>query len=154
MTKICPVCGKSFEPQCNHQKYCSPKCQRDSQTEANYQAIRKRNATQQKVRYNHNLYTAFHYRCAICGWRLPDKNDYKHGCQMHHIKAVADGGTNDESNLVLLCPNCHKMAHAGFLSDEELAKHTFTKEQAQEAASKEAFEAQVRAITCMERLFR
>ena len=59
---------------------------------------------------------------------------------MHHIKSVADGGTNDETNLVLLCPNCHKMAHSGFLSDEELYKHTFTKEKAKEESLKEHFD--------------
>ena len=140
MSKICPICGCSFVPRSNVQTYCSPKCQRKSQTSKSYEAIRKRNAVQQKVRYKHDLYAAFHYKCAICGWRLPDENKANHGCQMHHIKSVADGGTNDETNLVLLCPNCHKMAHSGFISDEELYKHTFTKEKAKEESLKEHFD--------------
>jgi len=33
--------------------------------------------------------------------------------QVHHIKRRSDGGTNDMSNLQLLCPNCHATIHLG-----------------------------------------
>lgn len=32
--------------------------------------------------------------------------------EMHHIKHVADGGDNSESNLILLCKPCHRKAHS------------------------------------------
>lgn len=28
--KICPICGKEFEPAHNNQKYCCPKCQKEA----------------------------------------------------------------------------------------------------------------------------
>ena len=32
--------------------------------------------------------------------------------EVHHIKPLADGGTNDESNLIGLCRKCHAEIHA------------------------------------------
>ncbi|MCD7805600.1 MAG: HNH endonuclease [Oscillospiraceae bacterium] len=32
--------------------------------------------------------------------------------EVHHIKPLADGGTNDESNLMSLCRKCHAEIHA------------------------------------------
>ncbi len=131
--KKCPVCNSYFEPRSYAQKYCSPKCARDKQTADNYEAIKKRNAINAK--YNKDLYAAFHYECAVCHWHLPmsmleQNKSIGHGCQMHHIKPVSEGGTNDEKNLILLCPNCHKMAHSGALTPDTLKRLTFTKEQA------------------------
>lgn len=42
------------------------------------------------------------------------------GCEIHHIKPLSEGGDNLSSNLILLCPNCHKQAHAGIISREQL----------------------------------
>ena len=30
---------------------------------------------------------------------------------VHHIKPIADGGTNDENNLMSLCVSCHEKIH-------------------------------------------
>jgi predicted HNH restriction endonuclease len=30
---------------------------------------------------------------------------------LHHVIPVAKGGGNEADNLVVLCPNCHAMAH-------------------------------------------
>lgn len=32
---------------------------------------------------------------------------------IHHIKPRAEGGTNDEDNLITLCCDCHKARHSG-----------------------------------------
>ncbi|MCC8073684.1 MAG: HNH endonuclease [Clostridiales bacterium] len=32
--------------------------------------------------------------------------------EVHHIKPLADGGTNEESNLMSLCRKCHAEIHA------------------------------------------
>lgn len=44
--------------------------------------------------------------CAICGWN-------KAICDIHHIKHRKNGGTDDNTNLVILCPNCHREIHSG-----------------------------------------
>lgn len=51
-------------------------------------------------------------KCEMCGW---DKGN----CDVHHIKPKSKGGTDDISNLIVLCPNCHRLQHA------KLNKRTF-----------------------------
>ena len=31
--------------------------------------------------------------------------------KLHHVKAVKDGGTFDDDNLLMLCANCHAVIH-------------------------------------------
>lgn len=42
--------------------------------------------------------------CSICGWN-------ESNCDIHHIIDVALGGSDDMSNLILVCPNHHRMIH-------------------------------------------
>lgn len=44
-------------------------------------------------------------KCVICGWN-------KANCDIHHIVPRKEGGNNDNSNLVFVCPNCHRMIHS------------------------------------------
>ena len=136
MEKICPICGEKFTPRSGVQKYCSPKCARSVQAKQNYDYIRKRSAIRSKL--NPDLLVAFDFKCAVCGWSIPswkpgyDKHYRANGCAFHHIVPVCEGGTNTEENIILLCPNCHTMAHAGLLTREELSRKTFTRAQAAE----------------------
>lgn len=43
-------------------------------------------------------------KCSICGWN-------KATCDIHHILPKKCGGTDDNNNLIILCPNCHRMVH-------------------------------------------
>ena len=49
-------------------------------------------------------------KCSNCGW---DKTT----CDVHHIVPRKDGGTNENTNLTILCPNCHRMAHEHKLTE-------------------------------------
>lgn len=42
---------------------------------------------------------------------------------VHHIVRKKDGGSNDLTNLVTLCPNHHHMVHAGMVTNEVLKKY-------------------------------
>lgn len=53
--------------------------------------------------------------CAICGWN-------KASCDVHHIIPVSNGGKNEITNLITLCPNCHRMVHRNLISEEKLKK--------------------------------
>lgn len=48
--------------------------------------------------------------CSSCGW---DKSV----CDLHHIIPKSIGGTNDHTNLTVLCPNCHRLAHDKKITD-------------------------------------
>lgn len=43
--------------------------------------------------------------CEICEY------DFKPILQLHHVKPISKGGNDEPENLMLLCPNCHKMIH-------------------------------------------
>ena len=45
--------------------------------------------------------------CEHCGWYPPEPRLL----HVHHIVQVACGGKNASSNLIVLCPNCHALAH-------------------------------------------
>jgi len=46
-------------------------------------------------------------KCERCGWA-------EARCDVHHIISRVDGGKNLISNGVVLCPNCHRIAHEQF----------------------------------------
>ena len=41
-------------------------------------------------------------RCEICKW---DRGT----CDVHHKIMQKNGGTHEEINLIILCPNCHRL---------------------------------------------
>lgn len=51
-------------------------------------------------------------RCEACGKPAPFKkatgDDY---LEVHHLKMLADGGSDRVQNAVALCPNCHRAMH-------------------------------------------
>lgn len=130
--KTCNHCGELIPgTRGNAAKYCSAKCARLAErTDAVLTKIKDRQKA--KGRRNPKLLAAYEYKCARCGWGIPTwAPGYKTvqrsgGCETHHIKPVVDGGTDEATNLVLLCPNCHKMAHVGLIPDDELRALTLT----------------------------
>jgi hypothetical protein len=35
--------------------------------------------------------------------------------EIHHLEQVSDGGSNEPTNLLPLCPNCHTLHHSGVI---------------------------------------
>ena len=58
-------------------------------------------------------------RCEACEHNAPFTNKYgENYLEVHHIKPLANGGSDRVSNAVALCPNCHRAAHhAGDAAD-------------------------------------
>lgn len=77
------------------------------------------------------IYILYDGRCAICGWRAIEEvpsgcrgcTSKSFGNQIHHIIASSKNGSDDISNLILLCPNHHKQADWGIITIEELVGH-------------------------------
>lgn len=50
--------------------------------------------------------------CQLCGKPAPfQKRDRSPYLEVHHIRWLAHGGTDDIENTVALCPNCHRKIH-------------------------------------------
>lgn len=78
------------------------------------------NKTKQKIRSQQQLLKKRIFKtwknphCEYCG------NPNKNILQLHHIKSICNGGDNSIDNVIILCPNCHKMVHAGQITTKEL----------------------------------
>jgi 5-methylcytosine-specific restriction protein A len=53
----------------------------------------------------------YHYRCQICETDFKPKYDRPFS-ETHHIKALAESGRDVSKNLLVLCPNHHRIVHA------------------------------------------
>ena len=126
-THICEICGKEFQSHSAKSLYCSDSCRRQASL-IRYNGLerimqRQTQASSRKV----NIAIQYNCKCAICGWSIPSKIGYHRthqgGCEVHHIIPVCEGGTEDQDNLILLCPNCHKMAHYGMYSRDYIRQY-------------------------------
>jgi len=53
------------------------------------------------------------HKCAICGWDICM-------CDTHHIVPVSEGGPNSIKNVIMLCPNHHRLANRDLISRGDL----------------------------------
>ena len=54
------------------------------------------------------------WKCECCGKQAPfSKHDGNRYLEIHHIKRLADGGSDTVENAIAVCPNCHRELHYG-----------------------------------------
>ena len=101
---ICEKCGKEFTSAKikNGRKIHCNNCKRkvnhfkDINQISSIKELSKRTITKILIRANKG--------CSICGWN-------ESTCDIHHIIQRKDGGSNNMDNLILVCPNCHRIIH-------------------------------------------
>lgn len=42
-------------------------------------------------------------KCPLCGWEGP--------CDIHRIIPSSEGGKYEKGNIIVACPNCHRLIH-------------------------------------------
>ncbi|KPG97706.1 HNH endonuclease [Pseudomonas sp. RIT-PI-q] len=57
-------------------------------------------------------------RCEGCGEPAPFEKDGRPFLEVHHVKHLAQDGSDRPSNAVALCPNCHRRCHHSSDRDE------------------------------------
>lgn len=101
---ICEKCGKEFKSlkiKKGKHIHCND-CKRnvvhykDINNTTSIKELSKRTITKILNRANKG--------CSICGWN-------ESTCDIHHIIKKSDGGTNEHNNLIIVCPNCHRIIH-------------------------------------------
>jgi len=105
LTKVtCLSCNKEFDSKSPKTKYCKESCKNKIKI-----SINKINPTMGRTNLSKKIIRlgATHdilYKCFNCGWD-------KCVCDIHNIKPKCDGGSDELNNLIILCPNCHRLAH-------------------------------------------
>jgi 5-methylcytosine-specific restriction protein A len=69
------------------------------------------------------IYAKHGGHCASCGRKLMAGEDY----EIDHKIALANGGTDDDDNLQLLCEGCHLIKTGGDVSDAAKGKRRYSK---------------------------
>lgn len=65
--------------------------------------------------------------CECCGKDAPFETTDGHPfLEVHHVRKLAEGGSDTTSNAVAICPNCHRALHYG-MKAKELVAGLFTK---------------------------
>ena len=59
--------------------------------------------------------------CECCNEPSPfSKEDGSMYLEVHHLKRLADGGSDTIENAIAVCPNCHRELHYGLKKEEKL----------------------------------
>ena len=130
----CRQCGNVFQydyRQGQKRAYCSERCYRlhkSAQERARGTGpYGSTGVTWSKRKLMPDALIAYDYKCAMCGWSEPriqpssrNRGWKTCGLELHHIEPVAKGGVATWDNVILICPNCHRMADGGVYSKDEL----------------------------------
>lgn len=109
--KFCENCGKELNRR--QIKYCSNACQQDFQQKEWELRWKEGQETGLSGEYgiSHHLKTyllkKYNNKCSLCGWGEINPYTNTLPLEVEHI----DGNylNNNESNLTILCPNCHSL---------------------------------------------
>lgn len=104
---VCKHCGRDFKSKIKTALYCSIVCK-----QKNYRLKSKSNTVSMTTLYKRLQ----HLPCQICGWQEATRD-------IHHIIPVSQGGTNKEENLIVVCPNHHRMIHSKLISETQLLSY-------------------------------
>lgn len=107
----CVVCGKPILAGL-HKKTCSQECATTHLSNPNRLHSKGRRPGKSRRTstrtFRARLLATRGNKCQLCGY------DRHNILNIHHIIERCNGGTDDESNLLLICPNCHTEVHKGF----------------------------------------
>lgn len=109
-TVTCAFCGKEIrrtnselEKNQSGFYYCSRECGNRHKN-----MLRKQNGEwNQSLNYRSRAFENLEHKCAVCGW-----NEDERILEVHHKDE--DRTNNDLSNLVILCPTCHRKITLGY----------------------------------------
>ena len=102
----CRICGTLILGSKNALT-CSRACANKSRTGMFYGGIRPSKSRVTTLRIiRDRLISLRGPKCEICGY-----DRYKEILQVHHVIPKKLGGTDDDSNLQIICPNCHAIEH-------------------------------------------
>jgi hypothetical protein len=107
MVSRCVGCGIELTGKKKKYTYCSNKCQQQVATEGKILLWKsgKLHLSQKTIRKY--LLCKFKEKCSRCQWNGVNPYSGLSTLEVEHLDGNSDN--NEESNLTLLCPNCHSL---------------------------------------------
>jgi 5-methylcytosine-specific restriction endonuclease McrA len=112
----CMICGNPLSPRRRY--YCSDAC-RDERWHR--EIVKRVEEAKKMVGYRPMMWSAIaaeqirlHPVCSRCG------NTKE--LEAHHIRALKSGGSNELSNLITLCHDCHRAQHRGMPREHDTSR--------------------------------
>jgi len=93
--------------------YCSTTCQSEHRIKRNETRSTAERGVMQRIKSKTKQERG--NRCQVCSWEQAT-------CDVHRIIPESQGGENIPDNLIVVCPNCHRLAHNNELSEQQLRK--------------------------------
>ena len=107
LDKICEYCNSTYNAKTIEQRFCSHSCVNSSRKGIKYDGLNIKNKALKSKRLKFLLVKDRNPLCENCS------NDNYNILEVHHIIERCKGGTDELSNLLLLCPDCHSTIHLG-----------------------------------------
>lgn len=112
---FCICCGKEIKSKTyNKRKYCSNKCQQNYEYQEWIKKYKQDNSMAQSSSWGQippqlrrYIFEKFNNKCCKCGWNKINPYTKRLPLEVDHIDGNSEN--NSESNLQLLCPNCHSL---------------------------------------------
>lgn len=115
-TYICEKCGDTFKTKYKIKNGRYIHCENCKRKVVHYKDINKLTSIKElSKRTITKLLVRANKECSLCGWNESTKD-------IHHIIPRSKGGTDDGSNLIIVCPNCHRVIHTTDKYSEEYLK--------------------------------
>lgn len=99
----CSICKKEISTK---RKTCSKRCSNISRTGIKYGQGRPKSLVVKYRALRGRIFDARENKCNRCGY-----SEYPEILVLHHIIERSNGGTDEDNNLEILCPNCHTLHH-------------------------------------------
>ena len=100
---ICEKCGKPFERKATIKRGRKITCD-----ECKNNAPHHKKDVTKITDFSKRTISKILYRlkmpCSLCGWN-------KSTCDIHHIIPKKENGSDENDNLIIVCPNCHREIH-------------------------------------------
>ncbi len=108
VTKICGFCERSYQTTGKTSLYCTKSCSQKARKTRTIKAGNKYTNRSTLQRRIIKKLGPQEFKCYICEWN-------EASCDIHHIIPKSKGGSDNFSNLTVLCPNHHRLADRGIL---------------------------------------
>lgn len=114
ITRNCLTCNKQITTtEKRNRRYCNSRCSDMSKMLDVERRSKVTTIWSMSSRTRCKILKRMGKGCCRCGWNEAP-------CDLHHVKGRKISNPNEDTNLTLLCPNCHRLYHSGKIGPSDV----------------------------------